>query len=271
MTDAAVHVRRRTVLGTIVGSTLLPLAGCTGSGNPAGEGSNPIRAVSVADLHLVVEVREDASIDELTVVSPNGEAFATRSLSPGVRRETVELGTSYTPGSYEIHASADGETVGESSIDIRPDVQIVDLKLGRNHPDEMYEGATEQAIRSEVIVSLENRGTGPDAVTALRFDGDVPFPTRENFEESGIYDTESDIGGNRERILIGTGTEVTLFSNSQPFSPAGGNISCEDGPVDGQVAVELTTQLSDSGSTADYDVSYRGNDDFDCDITVAQS
>lgn len=263
------HLHRRTVLGSIAGSTVLPLAGCTGPPDGQGNPGGAIRDVTVSEMQLVVTLREDASVDGLTVIRPDGSEFATRSVAAGVTRETFDLGMPYSPGEYEVHAVADDETVDETSLDIRPDVRITDLKLGRNHPNEMYKGASDQAIRSEAIVTVENHGTGPDAVTQLRFEGDVPQPTPDDFDESGIYDTESDFGGHLERAFVEPGSGLVLFSNSRPFSSTGDNVSC--GKVQGQFTVGIKTQIERKDTTTSFGISYQGNDQTNCDISISES
>ncbi|QLG28980.1 hypothetical protein HUG10_16190 [Halorarum halophilum] len=264
------HLHRRTVLGSIAGSTVLPLAGCTGAPDGQGESDGAIRDVTVSEMQLVVTLREDASVDGLTVIQPDGSEFATRSVAAGVTRETIDLGMPYSPGEYEVHAIADEETVDEASLDIRPDVRITDLKLGRNHPDEMYEGASDQAIRSEAIVTVENHGTGPDAVTQLRFEGDVPQPTPNDFEESGIYDTESGLHEHREKALITVDEEENIFSFTQPFGSSGSNISCGPETVEGRFSVKILTELSKDSHRKSYNVEYTGEGFPSCNVRISE-
>ena len=267
MTEPTAHFDRRTVLGSIASSTLIPLAGCIDSGTGQSGSARSIRDVSVSGVQLVVELRADADIDQLTVIDPDGEEFATRAVAAGVTRETFELGTAYVPGSYEVHAVTEGESVDETSLEIRPDVRITDVKLGRNHPDEMYDGASDQAIRSEAIVTVANRGTGPDAVTKLRFEGDVPQPTPEDFEKSGIYDTESDIGGHRNQVVFEPEAESVVYSNSRPFSPTGSNVSCGN---QGQFTVLVSTQVFEDVTTSKYKIGYQGGDQLNCEISISE-
>ncbi|QLG60274.1 hypothetical protein [Halorarum salinum] len=271
MTERDTDTYRRIALGTIAGSVLLPLTGCAELVDGGGGRSNAIRNLSVSELQLVVDLREDATVGELTVVSPSGEEFATRSVSPGVTRETFDLGMPYEPGEYEVYATTDGEAVGESALEIRPNPRITDLKLGRNHPDEMYEGASDQAIRSEVIVSVENKGTGPDAITALRFSGDVPQPTPEDFEESGIYDTSEELGGHQEQVYVSPEERTTLFSNSRPFSPTGSNVSCGGEAVEGEFTMTILSTIRDSPIRGGYNITYSEGSQSECDISLSSS
>ncbi|WP_313692099.1 hypothetical protein [Halorarum halobium] len=263
-------INRRTALGTITAATLLPFTGCTAAGDPPDNESNAIEAISTEDLHLVVELREDSVVDELSIVDPAGKSFATASVAQGVRTVSFDLGATYLPGEFGVYATRSGTQVGESTLEIRPDIRITDLKLARNHPTEMYDGASEYSIASEAIVTVENFGTGPDAITNLRFVGDVPYPDSELFEESGIYDTQSEHGGNREQVQISSEQELVLFSSSHPFSPAADDEYCRRSLDDGSFTVEVDSHLTNTPVKTRFEISFRGRSGDDCDITISE-
>lgn len=260
---------RRTVLGSIA-LGVLGFSGCSESIGNGGTSESPFASVGVEGTDIVVELAQETTVDSVNVIQPDGELFAQRQVAAGVRRETFPLGTDYEQGEYEILGLDGEEQVGAQTLDIRPDVRITDVKLARNHPEEMYEGAYESDILAEAIVTVRNDGTGPDAVTQLRFEGDVPLPTRDIFQESGIYDTKDELGGHAGAVVIGAGEELTLFSSSRPFSPAGGNVSCNEEGFSGQFTVVVATNGSDSTVSRKFGVLYEGVDLYDCNITIGE-
>ncbi|GAB3022339.1 hypothetical protein GCM10025298_07510 [Natronobiforma cellulositropha] len=132
----------------------------------------------------------------------------------------------------------------------------------------MFERATRNDILTEAIVTIENVGTGPDAVTELSFAGDVPRPTPDTFPWSGIYDTESTIRRHADDLPVYPGETVTLYSQSRPFSPADDGVTCSEGTTHGQLEVVVKTRLSDRPIVEQYGVSYTGTDLVDCEIGV---
>ncbi|MCU4802727.1 hypothetical protein OB920_20405 [Halobacteria archaeon HArc-gm2] len=268
MTDSTDSIDRRTAIRTLLASTAIGLAGCNDSSSVAQ--SDPFTDVRVSDTTLVVEFDADASIDEITVIQPDGEAFASRSVTSGSSKETIDIGTQYSPGEYTVHALDGEETIGERTLTVSPDVQITDLKLGRNYPDEMYEGANDLAIQAETVLTVENTGTGPDSVTQLLFEGDVPQPTNKDADKSWIYDTSSEAGGDADRIVIPPGESTKIYSTSRPFTTASSNVSCSS---DGEVGQFTAIVRLEIGETLQhqYDVEYTGQVLSDCDITVSDA
>ncbi|MCU4975039.1 hypothetical protein OB955_20250 [Halobacteria archaeon AArc-m2/3/4] len=202
------------------------------------------------------------------MIRPDGELFAERIISTGSSRETIEIGTDYQPGEYEILGLEDGEEHARESIVIEPDVQITDLRLGRNHPEAMYEGASDREAQREAIVTIENTGTGSDEVTRLEFSGDVPRPTPDDYEESGIYDTENDIGRYADGVTVAPDSEIVIYSQSMPFSPAGDHVSCSPETTEGEFATIIETAVQGENTAATYNVTYTGEDLLECEIEV---
>ena len=263
-------VTRRKIIGGIVASSVASLSGCAGfnGNNGETEDTEGFKRVTVEGTELIVEFEEDHTFDAMTVVQPDGELFVEREVATGVRRETVELGVEYVSGEYEVIGVADGEQQSTTTISIVPDIQISKLRLGRNHPEEMYDGASDRRTQMEVIVTLENRGSGPDAVTKLMFDGDIPRPTSDDYEESGIYNTESVTGGHADKIVIPGGDTFTVFSHSTPFNPATDNVSCSPDTEQGEFEVTVQTVVQHGPVSQEYSVAYTGEDLADCEIKI---
>ncbi|PCR92663.1 hypothetical protein CP557_08070 [Natrinema ejinorense] len=195
-------------------------------------------------------------------------------IESGVSRTTVEVGTDYPPGEYELIGLADGKTVETTSITLEPDLEVTELRVGRDSPEAMYDGAAEYETETEAILSVANRGTGPTAATAIRFDGDVPLPTHESYDEvgkSGIYDPEVDFGANAESIPIPAGETVLLYSNTRPFSPVRTRSKCDSVGRDGRFTVRLFATHKEENLALDYIIHYLSRDSDDCDIEIEEA
>lgn len=272
-----ISTSRRTVLGSIVTGAAVAVSGCMSGSSETKQSeadetkdgdSGIFDAVFVEGMDLVLELTEESSIDHVNVIAPDGELFAERTIPTGVRRETIQIGTSYTPGDYEIIALEDEEEQATQSLTIEPDVNITDLRLARNHPEEMFEGASDIDIRTETIIRLENTGTGPDEIVGLSFSGDIPRPTPSNFSESGIYDTESDLNRHADSVELPPGGEILIFSQLMPFSASGDNVSCSPNTVEGEFEVTLESAVREDPTSASYMISYTGKDLNECEIEV---
>ena len=266
MTTADHAPTRRTVLRATAFGAVPLLAGCSDQSHPESDagsspGSGPITDVHVTDTDLVVEIDPDAGGTELSVIDPDGEAFAERSLAAGVRRESVPVGTAYEPGTYEIRLVDADETLATTTYEIYPDLAITDLKLGRNHPEEMYEGADDLTTEAEVIITLTNTGTAPAEMTQLSFDGDVPQPTPDQFEESGIYGEDS------ETAVVPHDRETVVYSDSRPFSPTGGNVDCSGEPIEAEAEIRMRLR---SHSDIEYEIriEYQQSENLSCEIDI---
>ncbi|KTG10586.1 hypothetical protein AUR64_07915 [Haloprofundus marisrubri] len=280
MTQSDFTIDRRTVLSSITGATLVGLAGCTssrddstGSNGTASDGtgdSGPLKQVSVEGLQLVVELTADAEVEHLNVISPNGELFDSQELSQGVSRAAFELGTSYTPGEYRVLALRGEDEIGSSVLAIEPDLQIVEVGIGANHLERFPEELTFKD--QQALVTVENRGTGPDAITRLLFKGDVPGPTTdyETGDVSGIWGPDANNQRGVDAVAITADSEETIFSISLPFSFAADNgIDCKSTPQSGSFRVVVQSQI-DGKTTASRRIEYSESDRYDgCDTTIS--
>jgi len=267
---------RRIVLGSILTGISTALAGCSALSDPSDDsssGGDVIQSVDVDGLELVIDLERDA-IDQLNVVAPSGELFAKRTIESGVSHTTVEVGTDYPPGEYELLGLNDDETVETTTVALEPDLELTELRLARNYPEEMYEGARDSSIKSEAILSVANNGTGPTALTRLRFSGDVPYPTPEDYDEidrSGIYDPENDFGADAESIPVPARETVLVYSNSLPFSPPITQSKCDSIGRDGQFTVHLSATHESENIGRNYVIHYFNTSPDDCEIEIERS
>jgi hypothetical protein len=258
---------RRTVLA---GLGLSVLAGCTGEGvSPADSGESSASesagiAAIVAGETIQIEVRAD-TVESVSVIDPEGRLWTERPVSPGVTRVDVSLDERYVPGEYRIVGASEGEAVGEVALEIVPDVRIVEFDVGRNQPERMPEELG-GVWDSESLVSIENRGTGPDYVKRLLFTGDVPYPTTRI--ESASNRTTG-IFGETQPITIRPGETLTLFSSTIPFSIAASRtIDCKT-EFSGTAIVSVISSVTENPITADFPVRYRpSSNPGECEIEI---
>lgn len=285
MTQHNSHLSRRIALRTVSGAVLLSLTGCLNTSDSSGTSSNtslssggkgPIQRVTIDGTTLVVKLSEDAEVDQVNLIQPNGELFDQHSIATGVRQVTSELGTSYPPGEYRITVLSDEETVEESSLSIQPRLRVVEMGIGKNQPGKMWDESSSK-ITKEAFVSVENQGNGPDAITQLLFIGDVPYPSDEkgtnyanNNDISGIYSPEEDteVG----EVLIEPKEQVTLYSYRSPFAfVRGEGTSCESQEQNGEFDLILETQVDPDQIVEKYNIQYSPSDEFDnCEITITE-
>lgn len=277
---------RRTALRTVVGAALAGVAGCLdgvgntetpNDGNSAPDGQNTLKRVAVDGTTLVVEFTADADVDQINLIQPNGEVFGQREVAAGSRQVSFEMGTSYAPGEYRVLALEGEETVVETSLPIQPDLGIVEMGIGRNQPEKMWDGPSDE-IAEEAFVTIKNQGSGPDAITKLLFIGDVPYPSDEegtnyadNEDVSGIYDPEADteVG----EVVIAAGDQITIYSSRSPFAfVPGSGTSCTDEQQSGEFDLILETQVGANQVSKTYTIQYSASTESDnCDITINEA
>lgn len=259
-------VSRREILLSVAGAAAL--AGCSENGSTPSD-DDVFRETAIDGTELRIELAESVDADAVSVIDPSGESFAEESLSPGATQTRVEIGFEYEPGEYLIVAVADGETVGETTHTIEPQLEITEVGVGANHPDEMPEelGTTSEA---EAFVVVENRGTGPDAIEQLYFDGDVPNPGAIEEGQSGIFN----VGGDTrevERVNIQPADTETLYTSTLPFLFEGDGVSCESDAQSGEFELILHTQV-EGVVTVTHSIEYTGSEEYDgCDISLGES
>lgn len=268
MSNTHPSTTRRTVLTTIAAGSLGG-AGCTDSQAPGTSSADALSAVTVEGTDLVIEYDADTSATGLAVIAPSGEAFAERELTPGASQATVPIGTTYAPGTYTVQLVDADSVVAAVERSLQPDIVIRDLKLARNHPEELFEGAGNLTVTGEVILTVENVGTGPEKITKLRFDGEVPNPTSDELSGSGIMGVDQPV--RYVKPVVGTEKPYTLYSATLPFGPSSDVVSCTPEGVSGRFTVTLAGNVAGRLAEQRYDATYQGEDLTDCQITVERA
>ena len=277
MTRNHPHISRRTALRTVAGAALVSVAGCLndngGSWTPGGgttspDSNGPLTRIAVEGTTLVVELSEESDVDQVNLIQPNGELFGKRDVAAGAQQVSFEIGTAYAPGEYRVLALKGEETVVETTTELRPEIQIQDVGLYRNNPDkpwdEVYgESETDRIKNSEAFVTVENTGSGPEAITELIFSGDVPNPI-ENPRGSGMHETD--------QVVVSPGETADLFSSSFPFgTETEDGMGCSPDGNSGQFTVIVETRVGGNQVSRTYNVQYTSSDDMtDCEVTITE-
>ena len=276
MTQDNPHLSRRTALRTVAGAALVSVAGCLNNDDsPGGGNSTPsdergiIQQVTVEETELVVEYSSEEGVDQINLVQPNGELFGQRETAAGSQQVSFEIGTSYEPGEYTVVALSGEETLAESSSLIQPEIGIQEVGLYRNNPekpwDEVYgDTETDRLKNGEAYVTVENTGSGPEAVIELIFSGDVPNPV-EDPRGSGMYETE--------QVVISPGETTDLFSSSFPFgSESEEGMGCSPDGNSGQFTVTVRTQVGGDQVSESFNVQYSGSTEMsDCEVSITEA
>lgn len=282
MTRRTPLLSRRTALRTAVGTALVSLSGCVGSigrsepDTSKNQSDSPdiLESVAVDGTSVVVELTSGTDIDQMNLIQPNGKILRQKEITAGLQQISFEIGTTYAPGKYEILGLKGEKTVLETSLDVDPTLKILDMGIGRNQPEKMWDGEKD-VISEEAFVTVENRGSGPDSITKLLFIGDVPYPSDEdgtNYVEnqniSGIYDP--DTASEVDEVIINSGEQVTLYSSRSPFAfIPGAGTSCTEEEQTGEFKLILETRVGNNRVSATYNIQYSAaGTESQCRITI---
>lgn len=264
---------RRTLLGSIA-SASVPLAGCSMDGpadgsSDGGTGGGEFERVAVEGQTLVVGLG-DLSADTVNVITPDGTAFASRSVAQGATTVEVDIGLSYEPGEYQVVASADESTVAETSLTIAPELEVLDVGVGANHSEEMPQDLN--FANKQAIVEIANQGTGPEVLEQLLVLEGVPNPTtdlaQDDVSTSGIYDVE-DGYGDLEQPVVPPQETVVFYTTTMPFAFVGNGVDCKSEPQTEICELRIPVKIGTQDETVTFPVEYSGSEQSgECSIVV---
>ncbi|WP_435320284.1 hypothetical protein [Haloarchaeobius sp. TZWSO28] len=219
------------------------LVGCLGdsnSGEPeASETATTTEAlpdvvteIGFDGMDLVVGLHPDAAVSKLNVISPDGTAFASKTVTRGattVRIPILDADTGfnepkhYTPGLHELVVKTD-ESTERISVSLEPDIQLVDVRVNSD--------ATNIEDRGKLEFTVENVGTGPTWVFDITYEDapdswvNVPlsdYPGRAKFEQPT----------NPTELVVGPSERRSYLDDSNPLRFPGQEYSgCDLGTFD---------------------------------------
>ncbi len=208
-------VSRRTLLKAGVLGSVTALAGCTQDDDAADATTSTsasenlvFRDVSFDGPYLIVRLREDHAVTKLNLIAPDGSLFTRTGVPEGVTRASLQLldvgaGKHYIPGQHRLTAVTPGQDSASTSVDLVPELKIVNVR-------QYSSGRSTPGNRGNVVVRVENRGTGPTWIYNIAY-------------ENALYDAANslDVSPNlptANLALPKTAAETVLHPNeSQEF------------------------------------------------------
>jgi len=190
-------ISRRRLLASFGTALLAGVAGCSGTDGPGNQTESPtdssstspstdsvFEEISFAGPNLVVTLADDHDVDQLNLIGPDGTTFEQSTVAQGATRVEIQIvfktGGTYSAGEYELVAVS-GETSESMSLEIRPDIQIVDVEPEFDEDDGYSSG--------RLFVTVENVGTGPSWVYNIGFRNAPYRNAPEVIEGDGVADT----------------------------------------------------------------------------------
>ena len=265
-------IARRTVLASL-GVSTAALAGCTsgtstdpsntsnstdGNGISA-EGSDVFTSVEMGDANLEIEVADDASVEFINLVDPNGELFDQQRLASSETATSFEILGRYEDsvptGDYELIALDGDEQVGTTTLTLEAECTITDVLWAAENPDMEWDKNSPVWDEYAAVV-IENTGTIPSLLTELRWKG-APAA------KLGLDDTVSYY---HETRLPPGKTTVYSFSQIYQTSGAGGSLDCTELGTE-PMTVTAVVQVGQNPSYAQQ-IEYGG--DQSCDLSIVE-
>lgn len=218
MPGPATALSRRGFLRAGLATSIIGLGGCgetdTGDGVPSSDESSVFTAVTVDASDLVVELRDDHDVSEVTLVEPDGSLYARHATPSGVTTVRFQLialehgrAEHYTPGTYELVAHR-GDDSTSQEVELRPELAIRDISQSTD--DEI------PAPDTRIAVVVENIGTAPTWVY------DVVFENAPNWAANDKLGTRPGIPHlvkpkELEELILWPNTSQTYVGANQPL------------------------------------------------------
>lgn len=179
--------RRRLLTASGASLAGLGAAGCLGSGSE----ESVFEAITASSWDLVVTFAEGSQIEELSLVTPDGDVFTGRHLELGQRRVSIplvghnfgEVQTTYVPGDEYTLVAVDGDDERhERSIAFEPAVELTDIaifgetEVGQDPSSGPFTDLRGASLTAPAI-ELENEGNAPGLLFESGVGGEnVPNP-----------------------------------------------------------------------------------------------
>ncbi|SDE02044.1 hypothetical protein [Natrinema hispanicum] len=178
-------IARRAVLASL-GVSTAALAGCTSGtstdpsntsnstdgGGISAEGSDVFTSIEMGDTTLEIEVADDASVELINLIDPNGELFDQQRLASGETTTSFEILGRYEDsvptGDYELVALDGDEQVDTTTLTLEAECTITDVLWAAENPDMEWDKNSPDWDEYAAVV-IENTGTIPSLLTELRW------------------------------------------------------------------------------------------------------
>ena len=174
-------MNRRRLLKTGAVLSTASVAGCVGDILPGGEQS-VFESVSRQGNNLVVNLRSDANIQRVNLISPNGNMGSYAKLSSGESKATLTLFEwnfarvkyAYAPGTNTLAAIDSNGDIHEKKIPLKPRLKAENISfLGRKRSSSY----AEYERYTEPVIQIRNTGSAPAVILESAVTGSqVPAP-----------------------------------------------------------------------------------------------
>lgn len=267
------RIARRSVLASIgIGTTAL--AGCTSgsssdpsddnsSGDDSETGLNTgesdvFESVEMNEEDLEIEVADDATIEFIDLVDPEGELYDQQRLESDKTETSFEiLGRSddFPTGEYELVALDDDESIDRTTITLEADCEITDVLWAAENPDMDWDKSS-AAWDEHAAVVIKNTGAIPSLLTEIQWVG-APVARLQSTESQSYY--------HETHIPLG---ETTVYSAGPVYATEGAVHSLDCDELDTEpMTVTAVVQV---GSNPSYTQSLEYGDEQSCGLTIVE-
>ncbi|MCU4744120.1 hypothetical protein [Natronoglomus mannanivorans] len=263
------RIARRSVLASI-GLGTAALAGCTSdsSSDPANNSTNSTDSglasgesdvfldVAMEDDELEIELADDASVEFINLVDPNGELYDQQRLESSETRTSFEiLGRSddFVTGDYELVALSGDEQIDTATVTLEAECRITDVLWAAKNPDMEWDTDLPHWDEYAAVV-IENTGTIPSLLTELEWAG-APVARLQSKESQSYY--------HEKRLPPG---ETTVYSKRQVYRTenAFNSLDCSELETE-SMTVTAVVQI---GSDPSYTQQIKYDGDGSCELSI---
>ncbi|MDQ2052633.1 hypothetical protein RBH26_19425 [Natronolimnohabitans sp. A-GB9] len=212
----------------------------------------------MSDKHLEVVIADDASVEFINLVDPDGELYDQQRLEGDETETSFEILGRYEDdvptGDYELIALTGDEQVGTTTISLEADCTITDVLWAAENPDMDWD-KNSPAWEEYAAVVIENTGTVPSLLTELEWAG-APVARLQSKESQSYY----------HETLLPPG-ETTIYSNGSVYATDGAvhSMDCSDLETEPMTVTAVVQVGSDPSYTQQ--IEYGGGQE--CQITIA--
>lgn len=261
---------RRAVLASL-GLSTAALAGCTsgmstdpsntsnstdGNGISA-EGSDVFTSVEMGNTTLEINVADDASVEFINLIDPNGELFDQQRLATGETTTSFEILGRYEDsiptGDYELVALDGDEQVDTTTLTLEAECTITDVLWAAEYPDMEWDKNSPIWDEYSAVV-IENKGTIPSLLTELRWKGSPVARLLSKESQSYYHETRLPPG------------KTTVYSKGSVYATddAVHSLDCDELGTE-PMTVTAHVQV---GSNPSYTQEIKYGDSQSCEITI---
>lgn len=257
MTNETTNSTRRTALKTVSAGLAAGLAGCFGGDSPSGENGNSSRgdgtvesnpvfdSITMSGTRFQFELQSDTDVFAVNVIDESGELAGETRVETGVTSASAQLGSDYTPGTYEFVAvDAADEEIASVEKTFEPDISISDTALATSSQE--FNEEYPSIVRGKIFFEVRNEGNGSAVIEELvwanpqgevnpeDWDGTAPAYYDEGTDQPYKYAE----GG----LVLGPGeSEEVLNGHRDQTSAPDGDFAwyCEEGQAGSDITIEI--------------------------------